>query len=270
MTAVACTHECDISTCHNTLYPQLNIPLLLVWIRTRGASNRTQNLSFQSANRISTILDVIFPLLTHMDTLELEEPKKIDSNTAVPSSEQPRPDFPKLQQDDRDVERQFPEDDKYRLYGVSRQWPTILCALCSVFLLAFTAIYASDGVFSSSVRFVSPASSRVIFILSALSGLQGFSLAATIQGTIESLRWVLISRPGGIALLLFLGLDPATGTTGLLRLVFNRKSSFLGRERFATLMRLTASILIPILGVLVMSTDRSGSPEMFITLMKCR
>jgi hypothetical protein len=125
-------------------------------------------------------------------------------------------------------------------------------ALTAVFLI-LTAIYSSHTTAVSHVRFLYSSSSHTIFVLSVLSGLTGLFLAATITSAIEKVQWVLVSRKDGLQLSKYLSLQAGTGVMGLLILTGGVGHSIWSSTRLWSATRLASIILIPALGILIMS-----------------
>jgi hypothetical protein len=123
------------------------------------------------------------------------------------------------------------------------------------------AVYASDTGASTGIRFAYSSSSKTIFILSILSGLNGICLAATIRGAIDRLKWVLVARPNGLSFLEFLSLDAGTGVSGLTTLSLSRILPLTSSTRIGSVIRLLSIGLVPILGILIMSkSNKSVNP----------
>lgn len=120
-------------------------------------------------------------------------------------------------------------------------------------LLIMTAVYASQAMVVYRMRFLYSSSSNTIFVLSLLSGLTGFFLAATIAVTFERLQWLLISRRDGFQFTKLLSLHAGTGIPGLLLLATGRGLPLPSTTRLWSAGRLASIILVPVLGILVMS-----------------
>jgi hypothetical protein len=103
------------------------------------------------------------------------------------------------------------------------------------------------------MHFLYSSSSRNIFILSILSGLTGIFLAATIIIALENVKWMLVSRHEDVRLSRFLALQSGTGIVGLLQLALGRHLPFINNTRAWSLLRLMTLLLVPALGVLIMS-----------------
>jgi len=127
-----------------------------------------------------------------------------------------------------------------------------LAVLTAVFLI-LTAIYGSQTTAVSHVRFLYNSSSHAIFVLSMLSGLTGLFLGTTVTSAFEKVQWVLVSRKDGLQLSKYLSLQAGTGVMGLLTLTMGVGHSILSSTRLWSATRLTSIILIPAIGILIMS-----------------
>ncbi|KAF2432163.1 hypothetical protein EJ08DRAFT_136752 [Tothia fuscella] len=132
-------------------------------------------------------------------------------------------------------------------------WLYISAAGIAIGLLVTTSIYASEAGFSGGMRFVYSSSSNTIFVLSVLSGITGLLITATIEGSIERLQWLLLVRGDGLNLAKFLSLHAGTGPMGLLTLLFGRGFPVFSSTRAWSAVRLISMVLVPILGILIMS-----------------
>jgi hypothetical protein len=127
-----------------------------------------------------------------------------------------------------------------------------LAVLTAVFLI-LTAVYGSQTTAVSHVRFLYNSSSHAIFVLSVLSGLTSLFLGTTIGSAFEKVQWVLVSRKDGLRLSKYLSLQAGTGVMGLLILTVGGGHSILSSTRLWSATRLASIILIPAIGVLIMS-----------------
>jgi hypothetical protein len=127
-------------------------------------------------------------------------------------------------------------------------WPFV----AAVFL-ALTTVYASCPSATSRMGFLSKSSSNIIFVLSALSSLSGVLLGHVINFTFERVMWVLICSDNGLRLSSFLGLQASTGLLGLIALTIGKGHSCCSPTRIWSAVRLMAVLLIPAVGVLIMS-----------------
>lgn len=126
-------------------------------------------------------------------------------------------------------------------------------AMLTLVFLVLTAVYASETTVPYRVRFLYASSSNTIFTLSALSALAGLFLAATIAAAFERLQWLLVARARGLKFTKVLSLNAATGVTGLLQLTAWRGHPLLTTTRLWSATRLISIMLVPILGILIMS-----------------
>lgn len=112
-------------------------------------------------------------------------------------------------------------------------WPLLLLLLTAI-MVVLTAIYA-NGTAKPLMqdRFFSTSSPHTILILRILTEGCALLFAALVVMVVEDLQWALASRPSGVSLLHFVGLDSGTGVWGLLRLLatadWNQKYSSLFR-----------------------------------------
>ena len=132
--------------------------------------------------------------------------------------------------------------------------------------LALTAVYGLQTSAESHVRFLYNKSSHAIFVLSVLSGLTGLFLATTVASAFEKLQWVLVSRKDGLQLSKYLSLQAGTGVMGLLILTVGGGHPILSSTRLWGATRLAAIILIPAIGILIMS--KSCFPFMILLFIE--
>lgn len=98
-------------------------------------------------------------------------------------------------------------------------WPLLLLVLTAI-MVALTSIYANGSVKPIlQDRFFSTSSPHTILILRILTEGCALLFAALVVMVVEDLQWALASRPSGVSLLHFVGLDSGTGVWGLLRLL---------------------------------------------------
>ncbi|KAK2011963.1 hypothetical protein LZ32DRAFT_585868 [Colletotrichum eremochloae] len=110
------------------------------------------------------------------------------------------------------------------------------------------------------MRFFVISSKNSILILRILTELCAITLAALVVVVVEDLQWALASRPGGVSLLHFVGLDSGTGVWGLLRLLATAE----WKQKYSSLFRLLVICSIPLPGVILMgaiSIDMVTFPE---------
>lgn len=73
-------------------------------------------------------------------------------------------------------------------------------------------------------------------------------MAALVVVVVEDLQWALASRPEGVSLLHFVGMDSGTGVWGLLRLLATAD----WKEKYSSLFRLIVICTIPLPGIILM------------------
>lgn len=139
-----------------------------------------------------------------------------------------------------------------------------LLALLTLILLALTTLYAAQTTFKFKTRMAFASRSHAIFILRALSELTGLSLAATIAATFERVQWLRVVRKDGVRLADYLALQAGTGMMGLLALTAGGGVLHV-TTRVLSAVRLVSIVLIPVLGVLIMSKSLFSHPKIYIT-----
>ncbi|KAK1593475.1 uncharacterized protein LY79DRAFT_514454 [Colletotrichum navitas] len=110
------------------------------------------------------------------------------------------------------------------------------------------------------MKFFVTSSKNSILILRVLTELCAITLAALVVVVVEDLQWALASRPDGVSLLHFVGLDSGTGVWGLLRLLATAEWKY----KYSSLFRLLVICSIPLPGVILMgaiSIDMVTFPE---------
>jgi hypothetical protein len=127
-----------------------------------------------------------------------------------------------------------------------------LLAVLTLVLLALTTLYAAQASLTSQKHVVFSSRSDAIFVLRALSELTGVMLAATIATTFESVQWLYVAQKGGVRLADYLALQAGTGIMGLLALAVGREVPNI-TTRVLSIVRLVSIVLVPVLGVLIMS-----------------
>jgi len=128
-------------------------------------------------------------------------------------------------------------------------------------LLTVTAVYSFNTGAASGIRFVYSSPSNTIFVLSVLSGITGLLLGVTIDAAVERLQWMLVVRNQGLSLINFMSLHSSTSFLGLCRLTFGPGLPIASSTRAWSFARLVAIIVVPVLGILIMSTSsRSFTP----------
>jgi hypothetical protein len=128
-----------------------------------------------------------------------------------------------------------------------------LCVTSTLILLLITVAHCSQSPLKARLHFLYASSSRNIFILSVLSGLTGVFLAALLNFALENVKWFLVTRREGVLMSRFLALQSGTGVLGLLWLAFGRHLPFRSNTRIWSLLRLLSLVLVPALGILIMS-----------------
>lgn len=99
-------------------------------------------------------------------------------------------------------------------------WWTLVLLFLTVLMVTLTSVYANGSVRRlMQDKFFTTSSSNAIFILRILTEACALLFAALMVLVMEDLQWALASRPGGVSLLHFVGLDSGTGVWGLLRLL---------------------------------------------------
>lgn len=99
-------------------------------------------------------------------------------------------------------------------------WWTLGLFVLTVVMVTLTAIF-SDGSAKSlwQDKFFTTSPSNAILILRIMTEACALLLGGLIMVVVEDLQWALASRPQGLGLLHFVGLDSGTGVWGLVRLL---------------------------------------------------
>lgn len=127
-------------------------------------------------------------------------------------------------------------------------WTLVLLCLAAV-MTTVTALYANGSVRSlMQDKFFTTSPSNAILILRILTEACALFLAALVMVVVEDLQWALASRPTGVSLLHFVGLDAGTGVWGLLRLLATAD----WRHKYSSLIRLLIICMIPLPGIVLM------------------
>lgn len=128
-------------------------------------------------------------------------------------------------------------------------WWTLGLLLVTVIVVTMTALYA-NGSAKSLMRdkFFTTSSANAILILRILTEACALLFAALIMVVVEDLQWALASRPVGVSLLHFVGLDAGTGVWGLLRLLATAD----WKHKYSSLFRLVVICMIPLPGIVLM------------------
>lgn len=113
-------------------------------------------------------------------------------------------------------------------------WWTLCLLIFAIIMITLTSIY-SNGSAKALWRdkFFTTSSSNAIFSLRVMTEACALLLAALVVVVVEDLQWALASRPQGVGLLHFIGLDSGTGVWGLLRLLATAD----WRQKYSSLFR---------------------------------
>lgn len=128
-------------------------------------------------------------------------------------------------------------------------WWTPVLLLLTILVVMITALYANGSVKNlMQDKFFTNTSSNAILILRILTEICALLLTALIVLVVEDLQWALASRPQGVSLLHFVGLDAGTGIWGLIRLFATAD----WHEKYSSLLRLLVICTIPLPGIILM------------------
>lgn len=141
---------------------------------------------------------------------------------------------------------------------VSTGW---VSAFLAVVFLVLTSLYASQSASSWRERIAFSSVGRSIFVLRALSEVTGVLLAATVAAAFGKVQWLLMVGKSGAWLTDYLALQAGTPPMGLLALATKRGVSRV-TTRLWSAIRLVSLVLIPVLGVLVMSKQPFNLQQM--------
>jgi hypothetical protein len=121
-------------------------------------------------------------------------------------------------------------------------------------LLVLTCLQASGSILTRHFTLVNQSRGHSIFFLRAFSELAGVSLSATISATLEHIKWAMICRRGRsrARFIDFLALQQGTTLLGLLSLAAGAAVPSV-KARFWSIIRLLIMVLVPGIGVLIMS-----------------
>ncbi|KAK2613410.1 hypothetical protein N8I77_000327 [Diaporthe amygdali] len=128
-------------------------------------------------------------------------------------------------------------------------WWTLCLLLLALIMVILTAFY-STGSATALMRdkFFTTSSANAILILRVLTEACAVIMAALVVVVVEDLQWALASRPEGVSLLHFVGMDSGTGVWGLLRLLATAD----WRQKYSSLFRLMVICTIPLPGIILM------------------
>jgi hypothetical protein len=132
---------------------------------------------------------------------------------------------------------------------VPLEWASAFLAAA---FLVMTSLYAAQSTTALRERIVSSSAGHSIFVLRALSEVTGVLLAITVAAAFERVQWFLIAGDRGAWFTDYLALQAGTSLIGLLALATRRGVSRV-TTRLWSVIRLVSIVLIPVLGVLVMS-----------------
>lgn len=128
-------------------------------------------------------------------------------------------------------------------------WWTLVLLLITAIMTILTAVYANGSVKSlMQDKFFTTSSANAILILRILTEACALLFAALVMVVVEDLQWALASRPTGVSLLHFVGLDAGTGVWGLLRLLATADWG----HKYSSLFRLVVICIIPLPGIVLM------------------
>ncbi|KZL74783.1 major facilitator superfamily transporter [Colletotrichum tofieldiae] len=140
-------------------------------------------------------------------------------------------------------------------------WWTFGLWLLGALMMTLTTVYSTGSAKAlMRLNFFVTSSKNSLLILRVLTELCAVTLAALVVVVVEDLQWALASRPGGVSLLHFVGLDSGTGVWGLLRLLATAD----WKHKYSSLFRLLVICSIPLPGIILMgaiSIDMVTFPE---------
>ncbi|KAF4301717.1 hypothetical protein GTA08_BOTSDO10036 [Botryosphaeria dothidea] len=126
---------------------------------------------------------------------------------------------------------------------------TLILLLLAVVMVILTALYSTGSAKSlMKGKIFTTSSSNSILVLRILTELCAVILGALVIVVVEDLQWALASRPGGVSLLHFVGLDSGTGVWGLVRLLATAD----WRQKYSSAFRLMIILSIPLPGIILM------------------
>lgn len=128
-------------------------------------------------------------------------------------------------------------------------WWTLCLLLLALLMVILAGLY-STGSATALMRdkFFTTSSANAILILRILTEACALMMAALVVVVVEDLQWALASRPEGVSLLHFVGMDSGTGVWGLLRLLATAD----WKEKYSSLFRLMVICTIPLPGIILM------------------
>ncbi|POS76382.1 hypothetical protein DHEL01_v205226 [Diaporthe helianthi] len=128
-------------------------------------------------------------------------------------------------------------------------WWTLCLLLLALLMVILAGVYSTGSATAlMRVKFFTTSSANAILILRVLTELCALTMAALVLVVMEDLQWALASRPEGVSLLHFVGMDSGTGVWGLLRLLATAD----WKEKYSSLFRLLVICTIPLPGIILM------------------
>ncbi len=137
-----------------------------------------------------------------------------------------------------------------------------LLALLTSGLVLLTCLQAQGSIPTRGIRLVNQSRGYSLFVLRTVSELAALALSATISTSWENLKWALLFRKqGSLPLVDFLALDEGTAVLPLMGLVAGRSGQSV-RTRIWSVVRLLSIVVIPVTGILIMSTSISSGAKL--------
>ncbi|KAG8166942.1 hypothetical protein KVR01_002631 [Diaporthe batatas] len=128
-------------------------------------------------------------------------------------------------------------------------WWTLCLLLLALIMVVLAGLYSTGSAkLLMKDRFFTTSSANAILILRVLTEACALMMAALVVVVVEDLQWALASRPEGVSLLHFVGMDSGTGVWGLLRLLATAD----WKEKYSSLFRLIVICTIPLPGIILM------------------
>lgn len=128
-------------------------------------------------------------------------------------------------------------------------WWTLCLLLLAVIMVILAGLYSTGSATAlMKDKFFTTSSANAILILRILTEACALMMAALVVVVVEDLQWALASRPEGVSLLHFVGMDSGTGVWGLLRLLATAD----WKEKYSSLFRLMVICTIPLPGIILM------------------
>ena len=128
-------------------------------------------------------------------------------------------------------------------------WMTLALAIVGYVL---TSLYAWYPQIISRNEMFGGSPSRALRVLTVLSTLANYILAATVSQSFDLMWGMLLARKKGLSLLSGLALQPGTGLDGHLEIIFSKQ--ILGiKPRAWSSLKILSMTIIPILGIVILS-----------------